>query len=203
MPSNPAPIVQQLQHEFPHLLAYVTGPDAGSQTAYTVALTVFRRLLALGAVLLWLFLVTRAAGGPAAPVTAPDGTRLSSHDQRPTPDYAVFGNGCVARPSVTARGQEGGSPLDAELSVPARCDADLLRDIIPAPESLGDTANARLGATHPPRLAWVRADLEPLLADQTDAVITALAVEANDPTCTMRHRQAVRRPVGYDQLNRT
>jgi len=37
---------------------------------------VFRRLLALGAVLVRLFFVTRAAVRPAAPVTAPDGTHL-------------------------------------------------------------------------------------------------------------------------------
>jgi len=63
MTSNPEPIVQQLQHEFQNLLAYVTGPEARSQTTSTVELTLFRRLLALGAALLRLFLVTRAAGG--------------------------------------------------------------------------------------------------------------------------------------------
>jgi hypothetical protein len=84
MTSNPEPIVQQVPHEFQNLLTYVTGPDARSQTAYSVELTVFRRLLALGAVLLRLFLVTRAAVRPAEPVTAPEGTPLPSHDQRPT-----------------------------------------------------------------------------------------------------------------------
>ena len=82
MTSNPEPIVQQLQHEFQNLLAYVTGPEARSQTAYTVELTLFRRLLGLGAALLRLFLVTRAAVRPAEPATAPDGTRLTYHDQR-------------------------------------------------------------------------------------------------------------------------
>jgi hypothetical protein len=55
MTSNPEPIVQQLQHDFQNLLAYVTGPDARSQTAYAVESTLFRRLLALGAALLRLF----------------------------------------------------------------------------------------------------------------------------------------------------
>ena len=63
MTSNPEPIVQQVQHDFQNLLAYVTGPNARSQTAYTVELTLFRRLLALGEALLRLFLVTR---GPCA-----------------------------------------------------------------------------------------------------------------------------------------
>jgi len=59
MTSNSDPIVQQLQHDFQNLLAYVMGSDARSQTAYTVELTLFRRLLALGAMLLRLFFVTR------------------------------------------------------------------------------------------------------------------------------------------------
>jgi hypothetical protein len=66
MTSNPESIVQQLQQEFQNLLAYVTGPDARSQTAYIVELTLFRRLLALGAALLRLFFITRAAGQPGA-----------------------------------------------------------------------------------------------------------------------------------------
>jgi hypothetical protein len=128
MTSNPEPIVQQLQQEFQNLLAYVTGPDAGSQTAYTVELTLFRRLLALGAALLRLFFLTRAAGRPAEPVIAPDGTRLTYHDQRPTTYYSVFGNVRFERHFFTAPGQQGLCPLDAELSLPARCYSDLLRE---------------------------------------------------------------------------
>ena len=75
-------------------------------------------------------------------------------------------------------------------------------DIIHATEYLWDTANALLGETHPQRVAWVRAYLEPLLAGQTDAVLTALEAEANDPTCTATQRQAVRRTIGYYQRNR-
>jgi hypothetical protein len=128
MTSNPEPIVQQLQHEFQNLLIYVRGPNAGSQVAYTVELTLFRRLLALGAALWRLFFVTRAAGHPAEPVTAPNGTHLTYHDQRPTTYYSVFGKVCFARSYITARGQAGCCPLDAELSLPARCYSDLLRE---------------------------------------------------------------------------
>ena len=396
MTSNSDEIVQQVQHEFQTLLAYVTGPDAGAQSAYTVELTLFRRLLALGAALLRLFFVRRAAVRPAEPVTAPDGTRLTSHDQRPTTYYSVFGKVRFWRHAFTAPGQEGICPLDAELSLPARCYSDLLRewavygttdesyresqtvlerilglslsvqaletcvteagedmptfyeqpadptapvpggtilvvqadgkgvpmvqpptqpppvrlgkgqkrgrkkeavvtglysvspyprtpqevvaallqdpgrpepaarprpegkelratlagkavamrclaqrvaqregphiqqrvaltdgaealqqqvvshfpaytlvlDIIHATEYLWDTANALLGETHPQRPAWVRAYLEPLLAGQTDAVITALEAEAQDPMCTGTQRQAVQRTVGYYHRNR-
>jgi hypothetical protein len=116
MTSNPEPIVQQLPCEFQNLLAYVTGSDARSQTAYTVELTLFRRLLALGKALLRLFLVTRAATRPAEPVTAPDGTRLTYHDQRPTTYYSVFGKVRFERHDFMTPGQAGCCPLDAELS---------------------------------------------------------------------------------------
>jgi hypothetical protein len=78
----------------------------------------------------------------------------------------------------------------------------LVLDSIHATEYLWDTANALLGATHPQRVTWVRAYLEPLLAGQTDAVITVLEAEAHDPTCTATQRQAVRRTIGYYQRNR-
>jgi hypothetical protein len=128
MTSTPEPIVPPLQHDFQNLLAYVMGPDARTRTAYTVELTRFRRLLALGAALLRLCFVTRAAGRPAEPVTAPDGTRRASHDQRPTTDYSVFGKVRCERHYFTAPGQEGLGPLDAELSLPARGYSDLLRE---------------------------------------------------------------------------
>jgi hypothetical protein len=128
MASNSDEIVQQVQDDFQNLLAYVTGPDAQGQTAYTVELTLFRRLLALGAALLRLFFVTHAAVRPAEPVTTPDGTRLTYHDQRPTTYYSVFGKVRFGRHYFTAPGQVGICPLDAELSLPARCYSDLLRE---------------------------------------------------------------------------
>ena len=109
MTSNPEPIVQQVQQEFQNLLTYVTGPDARSQTAYAVEWTLFRRLLALGAALLRLFFVTRAAVRPAEPVIAPDGTRLPYHDQRPTTYYSVFGKVRFARPFLHRPGAAGAS----------------------------------------------------------------------------------------------
>jgi hypothetical protein len=62
------------------------------------------------------------------PTGPANGTRLTSHDQRPTTAYSVFGNLCCARHYFTARGQEGRCPLDAELSLPAHGYADLLRE---------------------------------------------------------------------------
>ena len=50
MASNVEQTVHQLQHDFQTLMAYVTGPEAQSHTAYEVELTLFRRLLALAGV---------------------------------------------------------------------------------------------------------------------------------------------------------
>ena len=128
MTANPAPMVQQLPGEFQHLLADVTGSDARSQTAETVELSRFRRLLALGKARWRLLVVTRAAMRPAEPVTAPDGTRLTAHEQRPTTDSAVFGHVRVERHDLTTPGQAGRCPLDAALRLAARGASDRLRE---------------------------------------------------------------------------
>ena len=127
MPSNSDLIVQQLHAEFHALLTFVSGPEAHAQTAYTVELTLFRRLLALGAALLKLFFLTRAAQRPTDPIAA-NGTRLPYHDQRPISYYSVFGKLTFARHYFFAPGQPGVCPLDAALSLPAHCYSDLLRD---------------------------------------------------------------------------
>ena len=105
MPSPAEPIIAQVQQEFQDLLTYVTGPASSAQTAYAVERTLFRRLLALGAALLRLFFITRAAVRPAGPVCGPDGTPLGYHDQRRTTYYSVFGKLVFHRHSFTAPGQ--------------------------------------------------------------------------------------------------
>lgn len=127
MPSNAEPIVAQIRHDMQALMDYVTGPDTATQTAYTVELTLFRRLLALGAQLLRLFFLTRVAERPSAPQAA-DGTTLSYYDQRLTTYFSVFGKFAFPRHSFRAPGQSGSCPVDAELSLPERCYSDLLRD---------------------------------------------------------------------------
>ena len=128
MSSNSAQIVQQVHHDFKDLVEYVTGEASRSRTAYEVELTLFRRLLALGAQLLRLFFVQRAAIRPSEPVYAPDGTRLTYQEKRPTTYFSVFGKVRFRRHYFHAPGQKGVCPLDAELSLPSRCYSDLLRD---------------------------------------------------------------------------
>jgi hypothetical protein len=128
MPSNPEPIVQHLRQEFDTLLAYLTGPDAAAQTAYTVELTLFRQLLALGATLLRLFFLSRAAQRPPAPLPAPGHPLLTYHDCRPITYYSIFGKVRFARHYFAAPGHPGCCPLDAALSLPERWYSDLLRE---------------------------------------------------------------------------
>src|SRR5215213_4354167 len=47
MSSNADAIVAQIQQDMQALMTYVTGPETATQTAYTVELTLFRRVLAL------------------------------------------------------------------------------------------------------------------------------------------------------------
>jgi hypothetical protein len=82
----------------------------------------------LGAKLLYLFFVHRAATRPKGVFYAPDGTELKYHDLRPTVYFSVFGKIRFRRHYFHTSGQEGFCPLDAELSLPSRCYSDLLRD---------------------------------------------------------------------------
>jgi len=128
MSSNSAEIVQQIHQDFKDLIEYVTDEASRSRTAYEVELTLFRRLLALGAQLLSLFFVQRAANRPSKPVYAPDGTRLTSQGKHQTTYFSVFGKVRFRRHYFHAAGQKGICPLDEELSLPPRCYSDLLRD---------------------------------------------------------------------------
>ena len=113
MPANPAPMVPPRPGACQHRLASVTGADAPSQTASTVERTLFQRRLALGQVWWRRFCGTRAARRPAAPVTAPDATRLPAHDQHPTTHDSLVGHVCCARPDLTTPGPAGRCPRAA------------------------------------------------------------------------------------------
>ncbi|NIS81115.1 MAG: ISKra4 family transposase, partial [Anaerolineales bacterium] len=128
MSFNSGPIIHQLHRDFQELIEYVTGEGSRSRTAYEVELTLFRKLLALGALLLRLFFAHRASVRPRGPVYAPDRTELKYVDMRPTTYFSVFGKIRFRRHYFHAPGQKGVCPLDAELSLPPRCYSDLLRD---------------------------------------------------------------------------
>ncbi len=112
MSSNSVQIVHQLQHDFQELVEYMTSKEAETETAYEVELTLFRQLLKLGAQLLRLFFVHRAAVRPEEPVYAPDGTRLKYQSLRRTTYYSVFGKVRFNRHSLQFPVQLVFAPLD-------------------------------------------------------------------------------------------
>ena len=122
-------IVQQVQHEFQNLLTYVTGPDARSQTAYTVELTAVpaaagpgRRRCCGCSLSRAPRCVRRSRSSPPTGRTCP----ITISARRPT--IRSLAKCALRGHSFTAPGQEGLCPLDAELSLPARCYSDLLRE---------------------------------------------------------------------------
>jgi hypothetical protein len=128
MSPNSDSIIHQLHCDFQELIEYVTGEGSWSRTAYEVEFTLFRKLLALGALLLRLFFVRRASVRPRGPIYAPDETELEYVDMRPTTYFSVFGKMRFRRHYFHAPGHKGVCPLDAQLSMPPRCYSDLLRD---------------------------------------------------------------------------
>ncbi len=82
MTSTTGPIIAQVQAEVEALLEIVTGPASRQQSVAEVEVTIFRRLLRLGATLLGVFFAARAAERPAEPVVGPDKTVLGYHDRR-------------------------------------------------------------------------------------------------------------------------
>ena len=183
MPSNADPIVQQIQGDFHALIAYVTGPEARTQSAYTVELTLFRRLLALGAALLRLFFVAQLAERPPAPTT-PDGARWSYYDQRSISYYSIFGKLRVARHYFTAPGHAGACPLDAALSLPDHCYSDLLSDWA----SYGSTDAAyRENQTALERILGLTLSVQALetMAATAAADVSAFYQQPPDPTTSL------------------
>lgn len=127
MTPNTDAIVPHLRRDFESLVDYVSGPDSATHDVYTVELHLFRRLLALGRLLLKLFFRTRAANRPPTP-TSSDGTPLHYHSRRSVRYISIFGELWCARHYFTAAGTASCAPLDAELGLPATAYSDLLRE---------------------------------------------------------------------------
>lgn len=127
MAPNTDAIVPQLRRDFETLVTYVSGAESATHDVYTVELHLFRRLLALGALLLKLFFRTRAANRLAAP-TSSNGTMMRRHSRRSVRYISIFGELWCARDYFTAAGKASCAPLDAELGLPATAYSDLLRE---------------------------------------------------------------------------
>jgi hypothetical protein len=122
-------LIQDVRQEFEKLLDLVTGPQAHHATVNQMERTVFRRVLQLGYQLLQLFIVRRVAAEPHAPYTSPTGQTLAYHSQQDARYFSVFGKLAFRRAYFYAPGTGGVCPLDAALSLPARCYSDFLMEI--------------------------------------------------------------------------
>jgi hypothetical protein len=127
MTPNTDTIVPQLRQQFETLIDYVSGSASANQDLYHVEVHLFQQLLALGALLLRVFVRTRAAVRPATPTT-PDGAAMRYQGRRSARYISIFGEVSVQRHYFTATGHPGVAPLDAELSLPDSAYSDLLRD---------------------------------------------------------------------------
>lgn len=128
MSFNSTTMIHQLRADFEQLLTLVTGPEAHTATLTQMERRLFRQVLQLGFKLLQLFLLSRVAAESHTPQLEPDGTRVPYHSQKPRDYFSIFGKLTFARAYFYTPGHAGQSPLDAALSLPARCYSDLLME---------------------------------------------------------------------------
>ncbi len=122
-------LLQDVRHEFEKLIDLVTGPQAHHATLNQMERNVFRRVLHLGYQLLQLFLARRVETESHAPVESSTGQTLAYHSQQAASYFSVFGKLAFQRAYFYAAGGGGVCPLDAALSLPARCYSDFLMEI--------------------------------------------------------------------------
>jgi len=121
-------IVQELRADFESLIAMVTCPEAATATLDQMERSVFRRVLRLGRQLLQLFLATHVAAEAHTPERCEGGRVLPYHSQQPASYFSVFGKLTFRRAYFYRAGQSR-CPLDAALSLPARCYSDFLMEL--------------------------------------------------------------------------
>ena len=129
MRNDSTDLIQDVRHEFEKLLDLVTGPQAHHATLNQMERNVFRCVLQLGYQLLKLFIVRRVEAESHAPYESPTGQTLAYHSQQEARYFSVFGKLAFRRAYFYAPGGGGVCPLDAALSLPARCYSDFLMEI--------------------------------------------------------------------------
>lgn len=130
MSSNPASatLLQEARTEFEKLVALITSPEASTATLDRMERSLFRRLLRLGLQLLQLFIATRVEAEAHGVHSGADGRVLPYHSQQPASYFSVFGK-VTFRRAYFYRGGQSCCPLDAALSLPARCYSDFLMEL--------------------------------------------------------------------------
>ena len=180
MSSNPASatLLQEARTEFEKLVAMITSSEASTATLDRMERSIFRRLLRLGLQLLQLFIATRVEAEAHGVHPGADGRVLPYHSQQPASYFSVFGK-VTFRRAYFYRGGHSCCPLDAALSLPARCYSDFLMELAGelAVDGVFEKALEMLGkflSLELPKLAletWVREESALVTAfyDQTAA----------------------------------
>jgi hypothetical protein len=116
--------VQAAEEAFAMLMQACRGPDTADKAASEVEAALFSSLLALGARLLELHFALRSAASEVS--RRQDPAEPAPHSWRRVRYRSVFGTVPIQRAYVWSTDTGGRYPLDAELSLPARCYSDLL-----------------------------------------------------------------------------
>lgn len=121
-------ILAEVDIQFNRLKEYVFGP-AQKQALHEVEGGIFRQLLALGLLLLKVFLQKRGNGKRGESVKGRDGRELRYHGVKSRTYFSIFGKLRIGRAYYwNDGGEEGTCPLDAELKLPRRRYSYLLQD---------------------------------------------------------------------------
>ena len=172
MGNDSTDVLHAARHEFEKLIDLVSGPQAHQATLNQMERHVFRGVLRLGYQLLQLFLARRVAAESHTSVTSPTGQRLAYHSQQDASYFSVFGKLTFRRAYFYAPQAGGVCPLDAALSLPARCYSDFLMELtsLLAVDGVFETGaevlQQLLGVTVPKRaIEMAVADHRPGVAD--------------------------------------
>ena len=128
MSINSTAMVQGLRADFESLIALVTSSEASTATLDQMERSLFRRVLRLGLQLLQLFIATRVEAEAHTPHTCEHGRVLPYHSQQTASYFSVFGKVTFGR-AYFYRAGHSHCPLDAALSLPARCYSDFLMEL--------------------------------------------------------------------------
>jgi hypothetical protein len=129
MTFNPQVIIQDIRTDFENMLEYVTGEQARTATADATERGLFKMLIEMGLKLLTLFFVIRSQNASRATLKTAKGSVLYYHRDTQRRYVSIFGALCFARPYFYRKGEDGQTPLDAELSLGDDCYSDLVREV--------------------------------------------------------------------------
>lgn len=129
MTFNPQAIIQDIRADFENLLEYVRGERARTATADETERGLFKMLIEMGLKLLTLFFIMRTQNASREGLRLEDGRVLYYHRDTQRRYVSIFGELSFGRPYFYRKGQDGQTPLDAELSLGQDCYSDLVREV--------------------------------------------------------------------------